>query len=294
MLSTDRHCVLISSAGRGESEVGRTTIVDVAYEEGGGAHATMTVMWPMNTISRLRRLYWPMSVWLFASAIVARPAAAVQPLVTGDVPTADKNHVEIYLGVRYQETDGIERQLPFAEIVYGLTERQEITFEISHLSVDGQHGFGDAVLGTKYLILNETDQRPGIAGSFELKLDNGDASKGLGTGAVEYEFRLRAQKAFGRFTGLVNAGYTITDQRDVVFLAFAQEYRVSAKLVLLSETYWRSSAEPGGPNRFAGDVCFKYHLAKHLDVHAAVGKSLRSANRGGPDLRVYAGIKLEF
>jgi hypothetical protein len=175
--------VLISSAGRGESEVGRTTIVDVAYEEGGGAHATMTVMWPMNTISRLRRLYWPMSVWLFASAIVARPAAAVQPLVTGDVPTADKNHVEIYLGVRYQQTDGIERQLPFAEIVYGLTERQEITFEISHLSVDGQHGFGDAVLGTKYLILNETDQRPGIAGSFELKLDNGDASKGLGTGS---------------------------------------------------------------------------------------------------------------
>jgi Putative MetA-pathway of phenol degradation len=235
-----------------------------------------------------------MSAWLIASALVAKPAAAVQPLVTGDVPTADKNHVEVYLGMRYQETDSIERQLPFTEIVYGLTERQEITFEIPYLSVHGQHGFGDAVLGTKYLIVHETGQRPGIAGSFELKLDNGDASKGLGTGAVEYEFRLRAQKTFGWFTGLVNVGYTITDQRDVVFLAFAQEYRVSTKLALLSEIYWRSSAEQGDSNRFADDVSFKYHLAKHLDVHAAVGKSLRNANRGGPAQRVYAGIKLDL
>jgi hypothetical protein len=235
-----------------------------------------------------------MRAWLIASAIAARPAAAVQPMVAGDVPTADKNHVELYLGMGYQDTDGIERQLPFTEIVYGLTDRQEITFEIPYLSVDGQHGFGDAVLGTKYLILRETDQRPGIAGSFEVKLGNGAASKGLGTGAVEYDFRLRVQETFGWITGLVNAGYTITDQRDVLFLAFAQEYRVSARLALLSEIYWRSSAESGESNRFAGDVCYKYRLAEHLDVHGAIGKSLRSANRGGPAQRAYAGIKLDF
>ncbi len=226
-------------------------------------------------------------------AIVA-PCFAVPPLVAGDVPTADKNHVEVYVGARYQKDDSIERQLPFTEIVYGLTARQEVTFEIPYLSVDGHHGFGDAVLGTKYLILRETDQRPSIAGSFELKLDNGEVSKGLGTGALEYDFRLRAQKTFGWFTGLVNAGYTITDQRDVVFLAFAQEYRVSAKLAMLSEIYWRNSAESGEPNQFAGDVGFKYHLVKHVDVHATVGKSLRDGNRGGPALRVYTGIKLEF
>ncbi len=68
----------------------------------------------------------------------------------------------------------------------------------------------------------------------------------------------------------------------------------SAKLALLSEIYWRNSAEPREPNCFAGDVGFKYHLIEHLDLHAAIGKSLRDANRGGPDLRVYAGIKLDF
>ena len=227
-------------------------------------------------------------------AVVNQRAAAVPPLVAGDVPTADKNHVEMYVGARYEKTDSIERQLPFTEIVYGLTERQEVTFEIPFLSLDGHEGFGDAVLGTKYLILRETDQRPGIAGSLELKLDNGDESAGLGTGGLEYDFRLRAQKVFGWFTGLGNVGYTITDQRDVVFLAFAQEYRVSAKLAVLSEIYWRNSAEPREPNCFAGDVGFKYHLIEHLDLHATIGKGLRDANRGGPDLRVYAGIKLDF
>ena len=32
----------------------------------------------------------------------------------------------------------------------------------------------------------------------------------------------------------------------------------------------------------------------HLSVHAAIGKSLREGNRGGPDLRVYVGLKWEF
>jgi len=35
-------------------------------------------------------------------------------------------------------------------------------------------------------------------------------------------------------------------------------------------------------------------LRDNLTVHAAVGKSVRDGNRGGPDLRVYAGLKCEF
>lgn len=71
------------------------------------------------------------------------------PLVAGDVPTADKGHVEWYLGSRYQKSGGIEREAPFSELVYGLSGRQEITFEIPYLFLDGEHGFGDAVVGTK-------------------------------------------------------------------------------------------------------------------------------------------------
>ncbi len=234
----------------------------------------------------------------------AKGVYAVPPLVAGDVPTAEKGHVELYVGTRYQKTGSIERQLPFTEIVYGISARQEVTFEIPYLSDSGQNGFGDGVLGTKYLFIPETDKRPGIAGSFEAKLDNGSQIKGLGTGAIDYDLRMRAQKTWGWFTGIVNLGYTFIgepkvsgvrqERNGVFFSAFAQEYALNAKTSLLSEVYWKTSEEPGTPDRLAADIGFKHSLLQNLTVHGAVGKSLREGNRGGPKLRVYAGMKLEF
>lgn len=230
-------------------------------------------------------------------------AYAVPPLVAGDVPTADKKHLEWFIGTRYQKTDSVERQLPFTELVYGLSDRQEITFEIPYLSLEAHQGFGDAVLGTKYQFLKEANSYPGVAGSFEWKLINGRQAKGLGTGATEYDFRLRMQKTWGWFTGLGNLGYTLVGEpeengvrqkrRNVLFTAFAQDFEISSKTKLLSEIYWKNSDEPDESNRLAGDIGFKHHLLSHLSIHAAIGKSLRSEELGGPKLRVYTGIKLE-
>ena len=120
---------------------------------------------------------------------------AVPPLVSGDVPTADKGTFELYSGVRYQsENDSVNRQLPTSELIYGLSDRQEITFEIAFLSQQGEHGFGDAVIGTKYNFIKETGTLPGISGSFELKLPTGSASRGLGRNTYDYDFRFRVQK----------------------------------------------------------------------------------------------------
>lgn len=237
-------------------------------------------------------------------ALFSKKVEAVPPLVAGDVPTADKNHVEWFIGMRYQKTDSIERQIPFTEMVYGISDRQELTFEIPYLSLNGNHGFGDAVLGTKFQFIKEAERIPGVAGSFEIKLANASQTKGLGTGANEYDLRLRSQKSWGWFTGLINIGYTfvgepnvdgIRQKRDnVLFTAFAQEFEIDSKTKILSEIYWRNSDEPGDPDRFAFDVGFKYRLFPDLALHAAVGKSLREDNSGGPDLRVYAGMKIEF
>ncbi len=237
-------------------------------------------------------------------AVFSNKVEAVPPLVVGDVPTADKNHVEWFIGVRYQKTDSIERQIPFTELVYGVSERQELTFEIPYLSIDGNHGFGDAVLGTKFQFIKEADRTPGVAGSFEIKLANAGQTKELGSGAKEYDLRLRSQKSWAWFTGLINIGYTFVGEPkidgvrqewdNVLFTAFAQEFEVDPKIKILSEIYWRNSDEPGDPDRFAFDVGLKYRLFPNLSLHAAVGKSLREDNLGGPDLRVYAGMKIEF
>jgi hypothetical protein len=189
-------------------------------------------------------------------------------------------------------------------LVYGLTDRQELTFETSGLSLDGHYGLSDSVLGTKYVFLKENEKRPGLAGSFELKLPTGDESRGLGSGEFDYDLRLRVQKSWGWFTAIGNAGYTFvtdpefggltTSAENVWLLTFGQEYQVAKWTKLLSELYFVSREEPGEPNRLGANIGFKQKLLDNLQIHAAVGKSVREGNRGGPDLRVYAGLKWEF
>lgn len=231
---------------------------------------------------------------------------APPPLVTGDVPTADHESFEWYVGRRYQESESgnPSRLLPFTELVYGLTDRQELTFEVAGLSKDHEYGASDAVVGTKFIFLREAESRPGIAGSFELKLPTGDESRGLGSGEFDYDLRLRAQKTWGWFTAIGNAGYTFVtapeyggvtiSTENVWLLTFAQEYLISKKTKLLSEIYFVSREGPGEPNRLAASIGFKHRLRDNLTVHAAVGKSVREGNLGGPDLRVYVGVKWEF
>ena len=236
---------------------------------------------------------------------VAPRCFAVPPLVSGDVPTADKETFELYSGMRYQsESDSVNRQLPIVEFIYGLTDRQEITFEIPFLSQHGEHGFGDAIVGTKYVFVKEANALPGVAGSFELKLPSGSASRGLGSDVYDYDFRLRAQKTWGWFTAMGNVGYTIIGEpesggitqsrNNVWFASFVQEYQVSSKTKLLSEIYLETSEEPGQPNRFAADVGFEKEIAHNLTFQAAEGKSLREGNHGGPGLRIYVGLHWVF
>ena len=124
--------------------------------------------------------------------IQADAAWTVPPLIIGDVPTADPGDVEIYAGVRYQK-DGVgEWQAPFTELILGVSSWQEITVELPYVVVDGQQGLGDLVLGTKVMPVRETADLPGVALSFEWKLANGSLSKGLGSGSMEFDFRLRS------------------------------------------------------------------------------------------------------
>ncbi len=233
----------------------------------------------------------------FALLAFAPRCFAPPPLVTGDVPTADKEIFEWYVGGRYQESGSgkVAHLLPFTELVYGLTDRQELTFEIAGLSVDHEYGISDAVVGTKFVFVKKTEGLPGLAGSFELKLPTGDESLGLGSGEFDYDLRLRAQKSWGWFTAIGNAGYTfvtdpeyggVTQQTDNVWLlTFGQEYQIARRTKLLSELYFVSREAPGEAKRLAAKIGFKHKLRDNLTVHAAIGKSVREENRGGPDVR---------
>lgn len=115
-----------------------------------------------NTPLRARALWQRVLLATLSLACFVIPSPAPPPLVTGDVPTADRGMFELYTGFRYQDTGTISRQVPFTELVYGISTRQEITFELANLSRNGEHGIGDAVIGTKYVLFRETDQLPGL------------------------------------------------------------------------------------------------------------------------------------
>jgi hypothetical protein len=233
--------------------------------------------------------------------LIASRLEAVPPLASGDVPTADKGVFEWFLGFLYEKSGGaVTREIPTTELVFGISDRQEITLETAWLSSEGERGAGDVTLGTKYVFLKETDSRPGIAGSFEMKVPTGSARHGLGSGEFDFGFLLRIQKTWGRFTLIGNAGYTVVGEpevdgfteprKNVWFASSALGFEVAARTTLLAEIYLETGDEPGAPNRVAGNIGLTHRLRDKFDLRAAVGTSLRDDARGGPDLRVYAGF----
>jgi Putative MetA-pathway of phenol degradation len=234
----------------------------------------------------------------------ASVGGAVPPLVIGDVPTADRGTVETYAGVQQVKNGAVEWAVPTTETVLGISNWQEITIEVPYLVADAGHGLGDLVLGTKVQLLPEASGRPGLAGSVEWKLANGDLASGTGSGSMEFGLLLRAQQTWGRTTLIGNAGYTFVGTpkvagvavpvRNTGFLGLGAEVEIHGGVALVADFYWRSPDAPGAPARLAGDLGFKWHMAEHLALLGAVGTSLRPDSLGGPQLRTYVGVKGEF
>ncbi|MGC3959127.1 MAG: transporter [Verrucomicrobiota bacterium] len=258
----------------------------------------------MNTTNRstLSRYARALGTLLLLGSSVRSPAPP--PLVTGDVPTADKGTFEWYVGLAYEDSGSIERALPHTELVYGWAANWEISIETDLLSTEGHHGLGDIGLATKYCVLTETEQRPGVSFAADVGLPTGDEDKGLGAGATDFSLEARVQKTFGFFTPMLNLGYvwqqepTIggvhQDRRDYVTAAFGQAWQLTEHAYLLSEIYGHGKDEPGGEDEVAAQIGFKYEFSESFQVHGAVGRSLRNHAKGGPDLRVYLGCEIGF
>ncbi|MFO0585059.1 MAG: transporter [Anaeromyxobacter sp.] len=239
-----------------------------------------------------------------ALAIVTGPAAAVPPLVIGDAPTADRGHLEWYTGVQWQRNDAGELSIPTSELVLGVSDWQEVSLEAPFLSIGGERGFGDLVLGTKARLAREGGSLPGLSASLEWKLPSASRAAGLGSGASELELRLRGQRTWAWFTLIGNAAYALVGEprvagralprRNTGFLGAGAEAEILEGVALVADGYWRSADVPGEPARAAGDVGVKLRLTHGLALDAAVGRSLRAGAAGGPELRVYGGLRGEL
>lgn len=144
--------------------------------------------------------------------LCASPVRAIPPIVSGDVPAAGKGVYELFVGyLLVNSGDTEEHQVPFWELVYGATERQDLTLEAPLIFLDGPDGstlgIGDVVLGTKYRIVGSPSSDAGLSASLEVKLPSADRSPVLGSGATDVNLRARWGWELGRQVVYVNLGH---------------------------------------------------------------------------------------
>lgn len=238
---------------------------------------------------------------LLACATAGR---AIPPLVSGDVPTADRGTYELFIG--YVATDSgstTEHEVPFWELVYGLTSRQELTIEAPLLLLDEANGstsgLADVVIGTKVRLLGAPSADSGLSASLEVKLPTGDSDRGLGAGAVNVDLRLRGGWELGREVFYLNLGHTWIGEdeeprKNTWFYAAVWDHPVGERLRLLTELYSKTANRLGTPDRLAASVGVKWRFPQRQQLQFSIGRSLRSGAKGGPDVRIYAGWRKDF
>jgi len=240
-----------------------------------------------------------------ALVMAAAPARAIPPLVSGDVPTADEGGFELFVGYLLGDSGASqEHELPFWELVYGLTKRQELTIEAPLLLLTGEGqtilGPGDIVIGTKYRFIGKPSADSGASASLEIKLPNADRSRGLGSGATDVDLLTRWGWEIGREVVYFNLGRTWVgapageQRRNTWFYAGVWDHPAGPKLRLLLEVYGATSDDPDGQERLAFTVGLKRKLPGRQQFQLSLGRSLCNRARGGPSWRAYAGWKWDF
>lgn len=249
----------------------------------------------------------PLRLGILLAWILSLPtlSPAGPPLSTGDVPTAVNGILEIYAGQHEQTAqDGTIARETETEFAYGVNDQLECSMDIAYLRQQQGNGWGDPTVGMKWMFLPESAAKPGLAFSLKCELPTASADKGLGRGAPVWAGRFRAQKTWGRFTGMANLGYSLVNEPVIRgtkaarvnpwFTAFAAEIKLAPKTALLAEIFWQTREKPGASNRIACNIGFKQKITSNLRLHGAIGKSLRDHNAAGPKLNLFIGFKYEL
>lgn len=119
---------------------------------------------------------------------------------------------------------------------------------------------GDFFLATKIKLKNETRRFPAIAFRFGVQLPNSNQERGIGVNQINFFATVIAGKHFGRLNLFGNLGISILTapvdlftQNDVVLYGLAATYKVSDRLMLVSEINGRQSTRRNAPRGTESD-----------------------------------------
>jgi len=229
----------------------------------------------------------PALLGLLLTAALSLPARAGPPFATDDPVPVDRGHWEIYgFSGRTDTDDDRNGTLGGIEINYGAAPNLQLHFiaPIAFEDPAGQpyeRGLGDLELGVKYRFLNpgEKDWRPQMAIFPLVEIPTGDASKGLGAGAVRVFLPLWIQKDFGKWTTYGGGGYWINPglgNQNYWFAGWLLQRQVSEKLAIGAEVFHQTPDQPDESDTTGFNVGGTYDFNEHYHLLFSAGRGLQN------------------
>ena len=151
-----------------------------------------------------------LSIYFMAFMLIASSAAyAARPLVTDDFGTLDPGGYEFEAGYNLisPKAGGGDSQGLVFQLKRGFFSGFDLGLELPY-NTSAVSGLADAVLHAK-LRLKDFSQEEGITARLDIKLTNGDAVTGLGSGFTDYGLLLILSKDLAGIRSHFNAGYTV-------------------------------------------------------------------------------------
>jgi hypothetical protein len=160
---------------------------------------------------------------------------------------------------------------------------------------DGKvNGFTDISLGTKYRLWEERKVIPSYAVTFDLKMDNANKNKGLGTGKKDYAVNNIFTKTIGKEIVDFNFGYILIGGKadDLFTYSFDITHEFTEKVSLCNEVYGEAALGIGfNKNLFCYGLSVSYQITDLLSFDSGVGVGITG---NSPDYQVSNSVTFSF
>lgn len=247
-----------------------------------------------------------MRMFLAAALLVvpfaAQPAFAASPFQTGSTSIAETWELKTTLNYKHNRDDSSKFTLPAVEVTAPLFGWQEASFQVSRGVIRDRngrtmYGLRDLEAGSKIRLYKGEKESwiPTVAIEPTLIMPTGNVDRDLGDG----EWRGELPVALGWRTGeakiYLQAGYAHGFGRNrggtypfgALFL-----YGLTDTFTIGAEVAGEGARDLDEEHKVVGNIGFQWDVAPHVELHFAVGRTLR--NDDGPDFQSKLAVQINF
>lgn len=202
------------------------------------------------------------------------------------------------------ETEEYNKTVCWEEDVYiyssfGISQRQDIGITVPYnflyeSSEPDVNGFSDITVETKYRLWDEGKIMPSYAFYFDIKADNANKNKGLGSGKKDYSVNNIFTKTIGRESVDLNFGYILVGGKaqNLFTYSFDLTHDLTEKISLCNEIYGETAFEIGfSKNLFSYGLSLSCRLADSISFDSGVGFGI---TRNSPDYEISNSLSVTF